>query len=342
MFIGAILMGMGFILLSRLNSLLLFYAVFIIFKGIGSGLVIIAIQVALVNWFRKRRALSMGIALGGFNIGAMAVPVVVLFIASYGWRGAALIIGLTMLAVQIPLSFVLRRRPEDYGYLPDGMTEPPAGEAETLSPGEPVPAEQEFTPGQAVRTRTFWFINIAYGARTLITAAIPIHLIAFIQDLGYSATIGGSIMALMGFCALLGRVGLGYLADIMPKRFIFAACLAGMGISSFILASANSVWHLVLWAVIYGPSYGGGSPAMGAMVGDYYGRRYFGTINGLTHIVMTVTTVAGSVFAGYVFDVTGSYQVAFNSFVVVCSFGAAAAILATRPPRLPVINEGTS
>ena len=80
---------------------------------------------------------------------------------------------------------------------------------------------------------------------------------------------------------------------------------------------------------------------MGAMVGDYYGRKFFGTINGLTHIAMAVTTLAGPVFAGYIFDVTGSYRLAFISFAAVCAIGVVAAILA-RQPRLPDVPESVS
>ena len=334
MFIGAILVGTGFLLLSRMNSLAMFYVIFIVFKALGAGLIGISIQVAVVNWFRKRRGLGMGTALGGFNIGAMAVPAVVWLIAARGWRSAAAIIGAIMWAVQIPLSLLFRHRPESYGYFPDGMTEQQAKEIEISSRREPDVEEESFTPGQAVRTRAFWFITLAYASRNMITAAIPIHLIPFIQDLGYSAAVGGSIMAIMGFCALIGRVGMGHLADILPRRYAFATSMAMMGVSLFILSSARSVWQLVLWAVLYGPGYGGGSPIMGSMIGDYYGRKYFGTINGLTHVAMAVTTVVGPVFAGYMFDVTGSYRLAFISFAAVCVIGAASAILA-RHPQLP-------
>ncbi len=152
MFIGAILMGTGFVLVSRMESLLMFYLVFFCFTGLGAGLITISIQVAVVNWFRKRRALGIGVTLGGFNVGAMATPVVVWLIATRGWRGAALIIGLIMWAVQLPLSLVFRHRPEPYGYLPDGMTEQQAKEAEAPSKRDSTLAEQNFTPRQAVRT----------------------------------------------------------------------------------------------------------------------------------------------------------------------------------------------
>ena len=335
MFIGAILVGTGFLLLSRMNSLAMFYVIFIVFKALGAGLIGISIQVAVVNWFRKRRGLGMGTALGGFNIGAMAVPAVVWLIAARGWRSAAAIIGAIMWAVQIPLSLLFRHRPESYGYFPDGMTEQQAKEMEMSSRREPDVEEESFTPRQAVRTRAFWFITLAYASRNMITASIPIHLIPFIQDLGYSAAVGGSIMAIMGFCALIGRVGMGHLADILPRRYAFATSMAMMGVSLFILSSAQSVWQLVLWAVLYGPGYGGGSPTMGAMVGDYYGRKHFGTINGIVHIPMAVTTLVGPVFAGYMFDVTGNYRVAFISFAAISVIGILAAIMARRP-QLPV------
>ncbi|MFC2005206.1 MFS transporter [Chloroflexota bacterium] len=331
MFIGVILVGAGFLLLSRMNSLPVFYLVFIFFNALGAGLVTISIQVAVVNWFRKKRAMSMGITMGGYNVGAMATPVVVWLVATRGWRSAALIIGLIMWVVQVPFSLIMRHRPEPYGYLPDGVTEQQMKTMEVPSKGDAVLAEQNFTPAQAMRTRAFYFICLAYAARMMITAAIPVHLIAFIQDLGYSAAVGGSMMAIMGFCALVGRVVIGYVADSIPKRYAFAACMTVLGISVFFLSSARSMWQLVLWAVLYGPGYGGGAPVMGSMVADYYGRKHFGTINGLTHIAMAATTMVGPVFAGYMFDVTGSYRLAFISFAAVCAIGAVSAIMARRP-----------
>ncbi len=335
MLLGAILVGTAFLLMSRMQSLLMFYLVFLFCLGLGHGVISVAIQVAVVNWFQKRRGLGMGISLGGVNLGAMATPVVVWLIATRGWRGATFVIGLIMWAVQIPLSLVMRHRPEHYGYLPDGTTEQSKKAVEVPSKRESAIMEQNFTPKQAVRTRTFWLLCLAYASRTLTVAAIPIHLIAFVQDLGFSAAVGGSIMAIMGLSALIGRVGVGYLADFVPKRYAFAICMTMLGISMLFMSTARSMWQLVLWAILYGPGYGGGAPAMGAMVGDYYGRKYFGTINGLVHIPMAVTTLLGPVFAGYIFDVTGSYHMAFISFTVTCFIGVLAVILARRP-WLPV------
>ncbi|MFC1932463.1 MFS transporter [Chloroflexota bacterium] len=331
MFFAAILVGTAFVLMSRMQSLLMFYLVFLVCLGLGTGLMSAAVQVAVVNWFQKRRGLGLGISMGGINLGAMATPVVVWLIATRGWRGAAFIIGLIMWAVQIPLSLVLRHRPEPYGYLPDNMSEQQEKVVEAPSKRESAIVEQNFTPRQAIRTRTFWLLCIAYGSRMLTVAAIPLHLIPFIQDLGFSAATGGSVMAIMGFSALIGRISVGYLADIVPKRYAFAICMTVMGISVLFLSTAQSVWQLVLWAVLYGPGYGGGSPVMGAMIGDYYGRKSFGTINGVIHIPMAVTTLIGPVFAGYIFDVTGSYRPAFIFFAAVSVIGILAAILARRP-----------
>ncbi|MFC2072959.1 MFS transporter [Chloroflexota bacterium] len=338
MFIGAILMGTGFVLLSRVQSLAMFYVVFFCFMGLGGGIIFVSIQVAVANWFRKRRALGIGIIMGGLNVGAMLTPAVVWLITTRGWRETAFIIGLTMWVVQIPISLVMRHRPEPYGYLPDGMTEQQAKAEEAEPKRESALAEQDFTPRQALRTPAFYFLTLTYACRLMVIAAIPIHLIPFIQDLGYSAAQGGSVMALMGFCSLIGRVGMSALADILPKRYVLAACMAEMAIAVFFLSTAQSMWQLFLWAVIYAPGYGGPAGIQPAMIADYYGRKHFGTINGLTHIAMAVTTMVGPVFAGYVFDVTGSYRIAFISFAVVCAVGAVSIIFAKRP-QLPAAPE---
>ncbi len=73
---------------------------------------------------------------------------------------------------------------------------------------------------------------------------------------------------------------------------------------------------------------------MTAIVGDYYGRKFFGTINGLTHILLTVATVVGPVFAGYMYDVTSSYRVAFLTFAGVAVVGIVTVLLGKRPQLL--------
>jgi MFS family permease len=117
---GAVVMGSGLILLSRVNSLAMFYGAFaVIAIGISamSGTVMLT---SVVNWFRRRVALATGIMVSGLAIGGLLIPVITVLIDECGWRQAMVILGLCAWVVVIPLALLFRHKPEQYGHLPDG------------------------------------------------------------------------------------------------------------------------------------------------------------------------------------------------------------------------------
>ena len=119
--IGAIVMGVGFLLMSQVDSLLQFYVVFlgVISVGMSIGIRVPAL-VAPANWFVKKRGIAIGIALTGSGLGGLFIPFLGLLIVNYGWRKTAIVAGIAVWVLALPLAMVMRTRPEDYGMLPDG------------------------------------------------------------------------------------------------------------------------------------------------------------------------------------------------------------------------------
>src|SRR5580765_7235403 len=118
---GVVLFGLGFILLSRIDSLLSFYGAFVV-TALGASLCgFFPLNVALIHWFEKKRARALASMQFGMAAGGLALPLVAWALATYGWRATAFASGLVIWAVCLPLSFVFRRRPEDYGEVPDGV-----------------------------------------------------------------------------------------------------------------------------------------------------------------------------------------------------------------------------
>ena len=148
--IGIVTFGLGFILLSQIDSLAGFYGAFIVIAFGASLCGFFPINVAIIHWFDKMRAralsaLSLGVALGG-----IVVPLVAWWIQSFGWRATALASGLLAILVGWPLAQVFRRRPEDYGLTLDGL--PPAA-AEVGRPEAGV--QREYSAREALRTSAF-------------------------------------------------------------------------------------------------------------------------------------------------------------------------------------------
>ncbi len=174
MLIGMTMIGAGFILLSRIDSLVAFYLVFTLCIAVGVTLGIHqAVIVAVTNWFIKKRGMALGFASTGMGIGGALVPVLAWLIVQYGWRDTAVITGLTFWFVGIPIALMMRHRPEQYGYLPDGETP-----EEHVTEGNPESTKAErllstnsekrrasnrdisFTVHQALRTKAFWLVAV--------------------------------------------------------------------------------------------------------------------------------------------------------------------------------------
>ena len=164
-FVGGLLAGVGFILLALAHSLLFFALAFVgvlsmgIHVGFNQG-----VMAAVNNWFIRHRALAMSVATSGTSLGgASLVPLLGLVMRGAGWRFAAVLCGVVILAVVLPLSFLLKRTPEEMGLHPDGL--PPR-------PGDPAPGDigtssrdtgVDFTFGEAFRSVTYWLLALASG-----------------------------------------------------------------------------------------------------------------------------------------------------------------------------------
>lgn len=337
MFIGFFLLGLGFILLSRVHSLFGFYFVFILFMAVGSsfssGLGAFA---AATHWFRRKRSRAIGFLHAGLGFGGVTIPALAWIVSHYGWREAAVVAGVAMWVVGFPVAAVMRHKPEQYGYLPDGAQRLAAREADAkqggTSAGEAPAMEQaDMTPAQAMHTPAFWLLAICFGIVMVIINAVAVHQIPYLEDKGFSPAAAAGALGLMTLISVPGRLGFGWLGDYLDKRYVITICFALQMVGLLILAHISAYWHILLFLVIYAPAYGGRGAVFLAIMGDYFGRRHFATIRGFSGLFSTAGTVAGPVFAGYVFDATGSYYRAFLALALL-NVIAIAFILAVRRP----------
>jgi len=350
---GVILMGAGFFLLSRIDSLIAFYLVFILCIAVGSTLGLHqASVVAVVNWFIKKRGTALGIGLSGVGLGGLLVPVIAWFIVQYGWRPAAIITGLLLYLIGIPVALVMRHRPEQYGYLPDGETreeditreEPEIAQADrpvfsALTEERVSTGDTYFTPRQALRTTIFWLLALIFGLRGLVISAVVVHQIPFLTGLGISHQLAATMLGTLAMISIVGRVGFGRLGDIFDKRYVMAICLALIALGCFILANTQTWWHVIPFLIIYSPGYGGGAALVHAIRAEYFGRQHFGTIMGFMDLAQMFGIVLGPVFAGWVFDVTGSYRIAFITFAIAAAIAMLLILFARRPSPTPKMTS---
>jgi len=333
--LGIPLFATGFVLLSFVNSVFMFYVVFVLCLSFGSSLSSVApASAAVANWFIRKRSSMLGFMLAGVGMGGAIVPVVTLLVSTFGWRAASVTLGVIVLVIGLPMATVIRHKPEQYGYLPDGdlPNRKPTADGVEDQTGEIIEEEEEgLSVKEALRTPAFWFMSLAFSLRVGVTGSVSLHFIPFMTDLGISLTTAGLMVSALGVVGVVGRLGFGWLGDIFPKRFVVTAGLIQLTIGMLILAFSTTLWHVVLALLFYAPSYGGLATMMFAMRAEYFGRRAFATIQGFMGSVLVLGTVSGPIYAGWIFDVTQSYRIAFLTFAV-ASASAILLILAARKP----------
>ena len=318
-FIGLSITGIGFIMFSRTTSIPSFYlAYMVIMVGIASG-TWLPVMVAINRWFNRRRGTAMAIAgEGTFLGGLLLVPVMAWAVTPghVGWSATAQWIGVVFLVGAWPISHMIRSRPQDYGLLPDGDPPPlqQTGQATARygSIRSNVAAnEPDFTVGQALRTRAFWFITFGHALTSMLNATLTVHMVPLLTDQGLSLQTASYVWAtLMGVGTVFQLVG-GYLGDRLPTNMVlvgFSVLQAG----GFMLAAfVHGLPMAILFAVVFGVGFGGRVPLTTSIRGDYFGSRAFGTITGISTVAMYGFMLAAPMFAAIMFDAQGSYLTAF-------------------------------
>jgi sugar phosphate permease len=339
--IGIAVFGIGFVLFSRFNSLLTFYAsLTVIAVGVSLG-GFVPLSATIVNWFIRRRSTAMGLMSTGMGIGGFLAPVVAWSLIANGWRATAFASGLIVIAAGLPLTQLMRSNPEPYGYLPDGAPPQDGGAARAdagtmTAPGATVQdRSNDFTVGEAVHTSAFWLIAFGHGAALLVVSAVNVHLVSHLQQrLGYSLTRAAFFVAMITTFSMVGQIGGGYLGDRVSKRLLAVGCMLMHATALLLLAYATTVWMVVAFAVLHGLAWGVRGPQMQAIRADYFGRSAFGKIYGVSLPIVTLGTVGGPMVAGIMADTFGNYEAGFT---VLAALSAAGAIfwLLLRKPVLP-------
>ncbi len=316
MFIGIAIMGLGFLWMSQVQTLFMFYVVYLALISFGMSLGIrVPALVAPTNWFLRKRGVALGLTASGVGLGGIIVPILGWLIVTFDWRTTSAIVGVLIWVVGLPLSGVMRHKPEQYGLLPDGaIPEETKFNNHEASEIHFSIDEPDFTMRQAFMTPAFWFLSIVFGLRQLIIGAVGLHQVPFIVDIGIRSEIAATVLGMTAITSIIGRLGFGWMADKLPTRYVMALSIACATLGIFILANSTLWWHLPFFVVTYGIGWGGGATVMSVVRADYFGRKAFGTISGMMDAVQMFGLVLGPVFAGWVFDQYNSYFLAFMLF----------------------------
>jgi len=328
--LGVLTFGVGFMALSSIDTLLEFYAAFIVI-ALGSSMCgFFPINVALINWFERWRARALSALSLGLAVGGISVPIVGWSLVHLGWRATAFGSGVFAIAVGLPLALVMRRRPEDYGETVDGVTKKP--ESNEKADASPLSSSGDFTAREALRTPAFWLLSLGHGFALLVVGAVNVHAIAHMKEsLGYTVGAAALVITLVTLFQICG-VMLGWaIGDRFEKRLIAAACMLTHMTALLLLTYAANVAMVLAFAVLHGAAWGLRGPFMQALRADYFGRSAIGMILGLSFMIIVIGQIGGPMIAGVLADVTGNYRTGFTVLALLAGVGSMFFVLAKRP-----------
>lgn len=309
--VAAVLTGIGYILLSWVNS----YANFLV---IYLGVISLAFTAGFVHspmivansWFIRRRARAMTVISAAVPIGgALISPLLAIAVHAWGWRWAAFLAGCLFLVVAAPLSLRVERSPESMGLLPDGdpprKTSPGIGAEKSHGQGDS--GEADYTVGHAMGTLVYWLLVLSMMARVGAYSTISVHFVPIMVWKGLSQEQAALLLGAFAFLNLLSHFVLGWIADMMNKLQLLTACMFVAAAAVLALTWAEGYWLLWLFTILF-TVIDASFPIAWAAVGDFFGRRYFATIRGTMSFFYQWGSVIGPVLAGAVYDQSQSYH----------------------------------
>lgn len=344
--VGICIIVTGLVLMNFITSQWAYYLVWGVIVAIGNNLALtIAVDKALTNWFIRKRGLALGIRFVIIGIcGVIVLPIITWLVTDQGWRITCLIWACVMFTgVPLLWYFVKQKRPEYYGLFPDGATvESTTAEDIDAMIGKGVEyaasfEENEFTLREAMRTPAFWLITTAWLCSMVVVGGFNIHIIPFLTDMEIDETVASGMMAMMVFFTVPARFVGGFLADRIRKdrlQFLVAGAflLQTIGMTAYLLNRSLAMVYVLL--ILYGFGSGAPVPLRLTIGGRYFGRKAFASIQGVSSLFTAPVAFLAPVYAGWIYDTTGSYINAFIVFAVLATFAAFLMCL-VRPPKPP-------
>ena len=327
-FVGFILGGSGLIFFSQIQGPLQYYfAFFLLSLGFSVGGFVPSIT-AVNAWMVNNRATGMSIVIAGSSLAGLLVPPMVWSINEFGWRPTVLVIGVIAILLGPLVAMLLGKRPT-----------PEQIEKQTRPSAEPGRRSRQarlydFTPKEAMRTRAFWSISMTHMLVNLSTGAISGHLFLHLTDgngVNLDDATASGVVPILVVTSFVFQIGGGIMGDRISKRILLPFLLLIQGAALVILAIADTFILAAVFAVVWGIGFGARSPLLHAMRGDYFGRRHFGTILGLSSFPMSVGITLAPFVMGWVHDVQGTYEWSLYVLAGSCAIASFTVLFATRP-----------
>lgn len=336
---GGVISGAGFILLGQARDFWQFLLFRWLFVSPGDALMgQMVVNVSISRWFVRMRGRALALAGMGHGLAKVAMPVLAAsLIVNLGWRTTWAVFGLLTLVLVVGPSFLMRRRPEDMGLLPDGssraQTEGAKREPGSAKARRTAMSDVAWSRREALRTPAFWLIVTTFGVASIGVTGLNLHVFSFVSDQGHPAMVAASVMSIIALMQFSTPMGWGLLAERMDiGRLIMA---------KFLIQAAGLLWALSDPGILslyggfflYGIGMGGTSILSEMIWANYFGRISLGKIRGLGSLMTHVFGAGGPPFFGLLFDATQSYQLSFSIFIAMLFASAILSLFLHAPKK---------
>jgi len=326
-----ILLGAGYLLMSKIGSIWQLYVLYGLVAGIGMSGSFVPLLSTVTRWFKTRRAIMTGIVAAGVGIGAIITPLVTNWLISlYDWRTSYLILGGVVLVICVCAAQFLKRDPSQIGQLPYG---------ENKGSGLVLNRDAEgYTLREATRTRQLWLLIAMFLCSGFCSVTPMVHFVPHATDIGFSSATAANMLAVMGGASIAGNIVMGAVADKIGSRQVFIFSFIVMAVLILWLTSVAQAGMLYLFAAVFGFIMGGMYAVEAPLVAWLFGLKSHGLIYGINGIALTTGAAIGPFMAGYIFDVTASYHTAFLVCAAISIVGLVLMVLirpTSKPGALP-------
>jgi len=326
--IGGVIMGIGFILASFMNSLWMFYLTYGVITGAGIAFGYVTPIATLVKWFPDMRGLMTGVAVAGFGFSTLIFgPLAARLIEVVGWQRTFFILGIIFLVVVNLGAQFLRNPPA--GWKPAGWEPPPAAVTDT---GET--ARVDFAPRELFGIAQAWMLWVMFLFHASAGLMVISALSPFAQDKGMTATAAAGVVGFGAIFNGLGRIVAGWVSDMVGRQRAMLLFFGATGIIMLLtpFVAGTTIGLLLAVLIIYG-AYGSNFSLFPSATADFFGTKNVGGNYGLIFTAWGVAGVLGGRIGSFMYQSFGAYD---NAFFIsgVLALIAAGLALVVKAPRI--------
>ena len=304
-------LGLGYLLMSQVSTIWQLYLFYGVIIAIGMSAYIAVLSI-VARWFVRRGGMMTGIVFSGMGLGMVVIPPLASHLISiYDWRPSYIVVGIIALVLMVLAAQFLRRDPRQIGQLPYGEVEQEGSVSEVRG----------FSFRESIQTRQFWLVCGMYFIFLFCLVTVIVHIVIHATGLGISAASAANILAIIGGLSIAGMNIMGITGDRLGNKLAFVISFMLMVIAFLWLLPARETWMLYLFASIFGFAYGGIQVLFSPMMAELFGLRSHGVILATSAFGGTIGGAVGPVLAGHIFDISGSYRLAFLICVIIATMG---------------------